>query len=172
MRYFGFRRIAVILFILVLPLVILSPAVADEKAPDFTLTSVDGTSYSLSKLRGKVVVLNFWATWCAPCLEEMPTLDSLYKRYRQRGLVVLGVSIDRKRETVEGFLEKNPVSYPILLDTKGEVFVDKYTVSGLPATYIIDGKGLIVDQYIGKRDFTSEDFLQFIEGLLKGGYVR
>ena len=171
MRSEGIRNFLLILIaILGVPLVLTNVGVANEKAPDFSLPSIKGSLYKLSNLQGKVVIINFWATWCVPCLEEMPALDILNKRYRDKGLVILGISIDRKKETVEEFLSKNPVSYPILLDQKGEVFVNKYTVKGLPATYLIDRDGHIVEQYIGKKDFTSREFTDLIKRLLKGGY--
>ncbi|NOY64831.1 MAG: TlpA family protein disulfide reductase [Nitrospirae bacterium] len=170
MRVVGRRNLLlVLLIILSIPLFLTNATAADEKAPDFSLPSIEGSLYRLSDLHGKVVILNFWATWCTPCLEEMPALDILNKRYKDKGLVILGISIDRKRETLEEFLSKNPVSYPILLDQKGEVFVNKFTVTGLPATYVVDKDGYIVEQYTGKKDFTSQEFTDLIERLLKGG---
>jgi len=168
LRVFSIRNF-LLAIILMIPLCFTNTTAAKEKAPDFSLPSIEGTLYKLSDLYGKVVIINFWATWCNPCLEEMPALDILHKRYKDRGLVILGISIDRKKETVEEFISKNPVSYPVLLDQKGEVFVNKYTVTGLPATYIVDREGHIVEQYIGKKDFTSQEFIELLERLLKGG---
>ncbi len=170
MRAVGIRNLLLTLLVIFsISLFLPNFTAANEKAPDFSLPSMEGTMYRLSDLYGKVVIINFWATWCVPCLEEMPALDILNNRYKDKGLVILGISIDRKKETVEEFLSKNPVSYPILLDQKGEVFVNKYTVTGLPATYLIDREGHIVEQYIGKKDFTSQEFTDLIERLLKGG---
>ncbi len=84
-------------------------------------------------------------------------------------MIILGISVDRKERTVREFITKNPVSYPILLDRKGDVFVKKYVVIGLPATYIIDKEGNLVKRYIGRQDFDSEAFHQQIERLLEGG---
>lgn len=137
-----------------------------EGAVDFELKSIGGKTFRLSELRGKAVLLNFWATWCPECIKEMPSLERLYKRFRGDDFIILGISIDRKASTVETFLQKNPVSYPILMDSKGDVFVKKYTLIGIPVTILIDKDGYIVEKVIGKQDFTSEKYVGKIEKLL------
>jgi peroxiredoxin len=139
-----------------------------EKAPDFELVDLQGATHRLLQYRGKVVLLNFWASWCAECLIEMPSLDSLYRKYRSNNLVVLGISIDRKRETIEGVLKKVPVSYPVLIDLKGEVSSKKYTVIAIPSTYLIDQNGFIKERLMGGYDFTSPSVIEKIDTLLKG----
>lgn len=139
---------------------------ASESAPEFELIDIDGKAHRLSDYRGNIVILNFWATWCKECVAEMPSLDALYKKFKNGNFIVLGVSIDRKNDTVLKLLKKIPVSYPILLDKKGEVFVKRYTVIGLPTTFIIDGDGLIAERIIGGRDFNSGKFVKKIDNLL------
>ncbi len=156
---------AILIFFFVLAL---SVTAHSSVAPDFTLKSLDGKRYTLSALKGKVVILNFWASWCGACIEEMPSLDGFYRQYRKRGVEVLGITSDRDEELVKRFLKKHPVSYPILLDKRGDVFVDKYVVSLLPMTFIIDREGNVVEKLIGTQDFQSKDFKEKIEKLLGG----
>jgi peroxiredoxin len=137
-----------------------------ETAPDFTLSDMQGISHSLADYRGSVVVLNFWASWCPDCVKEMPTLDSLYTRLKNDGLVVIGVSADRTHGDIASLADK--VSYPILLDEKGDVFVKKYTITRLPATIIIDREGFIVQKIFGQRDFSSGDMIEELTNLLQG----
>lgn len=117
------------------------PASRRAEAQDFNITLLDGGTFQLSEQRGKVVLLNIWATWCAPCHTETPDLVQLYEEYRERGLVVLGVSLDDRGESVvRPFMEKYDVSYPIYIDSQDKV-MDKYgPTMAVPTTYII-GKG-------------------------------
>jgi thiol-disulfide isomerase/thioredoxin len=147
-----------------LPLV---AAAADRKpAPDFTLTDLNGKVQQLSSYQGKVVVLNFWATWCPECQIEIPSLDAFEKQYGPRGVVVLSVSMDKSESALREFLAGNPVSYVVMMDPTGEVFVHKYFIRGLPATVIIDRHGLISSRMLGAQEFQSKDFTQLIDGLL------
>lgn len=118
---------------MLLPLII-PPATSSalEQAKDFELISVDGKTYRLSELKGQVVLLNFWATWCKYCIKENPSLDRLYTKFRDDWLIVLGISVDRSGATLKDFLLDNPVSYPVLLDSRGKVFVRTYTLRGIP----------------------------------------
>lgn len=137
-------------------------------APDFTLRSLDGERITLSSLQGKVVLLNFWATWCPPCRREIPDLNRVYDTYRDRGVVVLGVSWDELRvEQIKNFVTNYRVTYPILHGTQTELSqVGKaYAWEGyLPTTYLIDRKGYVRDVYIGAR--SEQFFLKGIEPLL------
>ncbi|MBI4684927.1 MAG: TlpA family protein disulfide reductase [Nitrospirae bacterium] len=141
---------------------------AAEKAFDFTLTDLNGTPHRLSDFQGKVVLVNFWASWCRECVIEMPSLNGFYAANKNKGIVVLGITIDRKIENVLDALRKTPVSYPVLLDSRGDVFVKKYTVLGLPTTIIIDREGNIQDRFIGRVDFSDKSLTEKIQSLLKG----
>lgn len=146
-----------------------SLSVADNRkpAPDFELSDTMGRSYRLSDFRGKVVVLNFWATWCNECIKEIPSLNSFAEKNREK-VLVLGLSSDRNPENVRAFLAKNPVRYPVLIDSAGDVFVTKYTVIALPATIIVDSNGLIAERLYGAQDFLSTEFQNKINRLLAG----
>ena len=121
-------------------------------APDFTLKTLDGQEMTLSKLRGKVVLLDFWATWCAPCREAIPHLINLQKTYQEKGFEVIGMNMDRGDvETVRRFVRSMDIPYPITL-TPEEVSRN-YSVSALPTTILIDKEGKIRQKFLG---FTSE----------------
>ncbi len=138
-----------------------------QKAPEFILKDVSGKQVSLSSFKGKVVVLNFWATWCPPCREEIPSLDELYKRFRNKGLVVLAVSLDPSASSVGNFLQRHPVGFPMLFDEKRNVTKSLYKVFSLPTTFLIDKKGNIAQKYFGEQDFTGPEMTKQIESLLK-----
>jgi peroxiredoxin/outer membrane lipoprotein-sorting protein len=123
-----------------------------SKAPDFDLTSVDGGRIKLSDFRGKAVWLCFWRVGCPPCREEMPYLQSLYAKYRDRGLVVLGVNVSDDRAITSEFLRERGVTFPNILDTSPaaeEVYSRDYGVGTIPLNYLINGDGIVVDGWIG-----------------------
>ncbi len=111
-------------------------------APSFTLTDSIGKTVSLDDFRGKIVFLAFWAAWCAPCREELPELDRLYKKFNHEGFEVIAVSVDASESDVKNFLRKFPVNFPVLLDKRGSVN-DAYRVSGLPTGFLIGKNGII-----------------------------
>jgi len=117
-------------------------------APEFELLDLDGNTQRLSDLQGSVVVLNFWATWCAPCEAEMPMLNDTYTRYRDQGLSVLAINFDEPREDVQEFSDRLGLTFPVLLDPGGEV-QELYRVRGYPTTFIVDRDGLIRTEHIG-----------------------
>jgi peroxiredoxin len=122
--------------------------VVGAPAPDFTLTDLEGVSYTLTELQGHAVLLNFWATWCYPCREEMPLLDSAQARYTQAGLIVLGIDADESAEHVAEFRDELDVTFPLLLDPGGDV-QQLYRIRGYPTTFFVDAEGVIRAQHIG-----------------------
>ena len=116
--------------------------------PDFTLETVDGETVSLSDYRGQPIVLNFWATWCTPCREEMPLLQETYEAHADAGLVVLGVNVRETPEAVERFLEEVGVDFPVVLDPDSAV-VNRYLVTSLPLTFFIDREGRLRTLVVG-----------------------
>jgi peroxiredoxin/Cu/Ag efflux protein CusF len=136
-------------------------------APDFTLPSLLAKSVRLADLRGKVVVLNFWATWCIPCRAEMPALDALYQLYKDRGLDVVGVNLDKlSTTTVEDFLKEVKVTFHVVLDPSWST-AQAYKVVGLPTTYLIDRAGNVVVREVGERDWIDETSRRAVERLLQ-----
>ncbi|MFO1462657.1 MAG: TlpA disulfide reductase family protein [bacterium] len=135
-------------------------------APDFSLPNRQGQSVALSGFRGQVVLLNFWATWCGPCQQEMPSLEGLAKRFAGRKLQVLGVSLDEEGWTaIDDFLKQVPVSFPVLLDEQQTVS-DRYQVYRIPETYLIDPEGKVVDKFVGPQNYENEVFAKKIERYL------
>ncbi len=131
---------------------------ANRQNADFTLTDVDGNAWNLRELRGKVVLVNFWATWCPPCRKEMPDLDALYRRFKKRGFVILGIS-DEDAGKVRSFLAIHPISYPVLLDP-GRKVNEEFQVDGIPKSFVYDRSGKLVAESIDMR--TQQQFLQMV----------
>ncbi|MBN2289969.1 MAG: TlpA family protein disulfide reductase [Candidatus Glassbacteria bacterium] len=132
-------------------------AAEGKLAPDFTLARIDGGEVVLSGLRGKVVILDFWATWCPPCVKGVPEFVELYNEYESQGLDVIGISVDRGPGVVKKFVEKNKVTYPVVMADRP--VVDAYQPMYVPTTYIIDRQGKVVTKVVGynpKSFFVSE----------------
>lgn len=142
-----------IIFSLCLVWVFLLPCCAKQEkeaglAPDFTLKALDGKEITLSQLKGKVVLLDFWATWCAPCKKSIPHLIQLYKEYRGSGFELVGMNIDKgDTETVRRFVTSMDIPYPVV--TAPEDVVRSYRVTGIPATFLIDKEGRIRERIAG-----------------------
>ncbi|MFH0931839.1 MAG: redoxin domain-containing protein [Candidatus Zixiibacteriota bacterium] len=137
-----------------------------EIAPDFTLKDLNGVEKSLKEFRGKVVLLNFWATWCSPCRIEIPSMVELYKKYNDKGLEIIGVNLDRMDKSgVEKFSSEYNITFPILLDPTGKI-ATLYGITALPATFILDRNGKIQERVAGGKDWSSEENLKIFETLL------
>ena len=119
----------------------------DEAAPPLIATALDGQTFDLSRLRGKVVLVNFWATWCAPCRKEMPTLDAFYRRYRGQGFELIGISVDFPRDGAKMRKVAGTVAYPTAMAS--DVSVNGFgPPEGVPVTYVIDADGVVRDKFI------------------------
>ncbi len=145
----------------------LAPVAAGARAADFHLESLDGKTISLDQFEGKVVFLNVWATWCEPCREEMPSMQTLYDEFKaNKDFVMLAVSQDEKgRSAVAPYVAKNGYQFTILLDPANKVG-DEYDVSGVPETFIIDRKGRIVAHHMGAFDWSRPDVKDALQQLL------
>jgi cytochrome c biogenesis protein CcmG, thiol:disulfide interchange protein DsbE len=145
-----------------------SPVSAGKLAPDFKLKALDGTTISLSSLRGKVVFLNVWATWCGPCREEMPSIQTLYDDFKNNpDFVVLAVSQDSEgRSAVDSYVRGNAYRFTVLLDPQN-IVGDAYDVSGIPETFIIDREGRIVAHHLGPYDWAKSDMRDALRELIK-----
>ncbi|MGH8057753.1 MAG: peroxiredoxin family protein, partial [Candidatus Entotheonellia bacterium] len=140
-------------------------------APDFVLPDVEGRSVRLRELRGKLVLLNFWATWCAPCRIEMPSMERLYQTFKKAEFALLAVSIDRQgTQMVRPFVEELKLTFPILLDQTMEVS-RQYGLRGLPTTYLIDPEGRLIGAAVGGRDWHSTGAKALIAALLRQAMV-
>jgi peroxiredoxin len=141
---------------------------AGKMAADFKLRDLKGNAISLSSLRGKVVFLNVWATWCAPCREEMPSIESLYKAFGvNKDFVVLAVSQDTDGlKAVAPYMEKNGFDFTVLLDPRNEVG-ESYSVTGVPETFIIGRDGRIVAHHVGPYDWSTSEMREALQELIK-----
>lgn len=138
-----------IILVLLFTAVVTTSALAQRKAPDVTFKTADGKTYDLSKLTRKVVIVNFWATWCGPCRKEIPDFIEFYKSYKEKGVEILGVSLDREGwEKVTPFLKQNPINYPVVLGN-GDIAGKFSNFNAIPTTFIIDKSGKIVDEHTG-----------------------
>ncbi|MEA3489878.1 MAG: TlpA disulfide reductase family protein [Candidatus Omnitrophota bacterium] len=133
-------------------------------APDFTLRDLNGNTFRFSDTKGKVVILDFWATWCPPCILELPHFQSLHEQYQDQGLLMVGISLDRGGvETVRSFVRANGITYTILIG--GQKVTEAYGgIRGIPTTFVIDRRGRIVEKYVGYR--SKEVFESAIKKLL------
>jgi thiol-disulfide isomerase/thioredoxin len=137
-------------------------------APDFALPGLDGKTVRLGDLRGRVIFLNFWATWCPPCREEMPAMQALAADLEKEGLVVLAVNYEESAEVAEAFVRETGLTLPVLLDGDGAV-ARRYRVPGLPASYFVDRRGALVGTVLGFRDWRGTPARRYVEGLLRQG---
>lgn len=136
------------------------------RAFDFTLKDIQGRPVSLKDFRGKVVFLNFWATWCPPCRLEMPTMEKLHKEFGSQGLVILAVNYREGPEEIKAFSKQHALTFTALLDLKGDVF-GLYQAWSLPTTYLINRSGAIAGKVIGYRDWHSDQARTFFRQLLE-----
>ena len=139
----------------------------DEKlrAQSFSLKDLNGNEVHLGDYRGNIIFLNFWTTWCPACLVEMPSMEKLYNKFKNKEFVILAVDMQEDSETVKKFKEKFKLSFPILLDQDG-IVAAYYGVKGIPATYFIDRAGYLYAVAMGARDWASEDAFLLIRHLL------
>ena len=136
-------------------------------APDFTLRSIGGANLRLQEQRGQVVLVNFWATWCGPCRQEMPLLEDIYKKYKPMGFTMLGVNVEPDSAGAEAWLSKQkPVSFPIAFDTESKVS-KMYKVAGMPSTVFVDRKGNIRVMHKGYKPGDENFYLTQIRSMLK-----
>ncbi|MBW7956667.1 MAG: TlpA family protein disulfide reductase [Deltaproteobacteria bacterium] len=152
------------------------PVVANAEMIDFELTDLSGKTHKLSDYKGKVIFLNFWATWCKPCEEEMPSMQALSDNLSSFPFVIVAVSVDNDSpENVGKFVEKHGLTFPVLHDRKGKV-KETYKTTGVPETFIIDQNGVIAEKVSGPRDWTEPAASRVLMDLVqfgpkeKGGY--
>jgi peroxiredoxin len=152
-------------------LIVALPALAlttSAPAPNFTLASNAGKPVSLAQFKGQVVMINFWATWCGPCRQEMPHLEAIHKKYGKMGFTMLGVNVEPDSKAATTWLSKQgtPVSFPILFDTDSKVS-KLYNVAGMPSTVIVDRKGKVRVLHKGYKPGDENTYLNSIRTLIR-----
>lgn len=140
-----------------------------KPAPDFSLPTFDGVEFVLSESRGQPVVINFWASWCPPCIKEAPVLEAAWQVFSDRGVEFVGVDIQDTREEAVRFVESFGLTYPNVMDIDGEVTVN-YGVIGLPVTFFLDSEGIVVRRWVGAIE--SPQISDWLEQLLAGEQVN
>lgn len=164
MQRFSMALAAIFLSVLAITL----PVHAGElsgPAPAFSLKNLSGEKVSLSDYKGQVVMINFWASWCGPCREEMPLLNDIYDDYKKAGFVLLGITLDEDISEAQAFLGKTPVTFPILSDASGKV-ADAYKNQAMPSSYFIDRKGNLAHLHQGYRPGEEAKYKKVIRKLL------
>jgi thiol-disulfide isomerase/thioredoxin len=138
---------------------------ADLPAVDFSLKDLSGQEQNLSSYAGKLVFLNFWATWCGPCRTEIPSMEELYLELQNQGFVIVALNSQETDEQVADFVENVGMSFPVLLDTDGRVGA-AYSIRAIPTTYIIDPQGYILGRMVGTRDWYTPEIISLVGDLL------
>jgi peroxiredoxin len=133
-------------------------------APDFSLLDMDGAVYRLSDYRGRVVIVNFWATWCPPCREEMPSMQRAWEQLRAEGILMFGINVGEDEDTIFQFTANYPVDFPLLMDSHSAI-TGRWPVLGLPTTFVVDPAGRLVYQAIGSREWDDPALLALIREL-------
>lgn len=158
----------VLLFILLAlaPVQTLNAIEAGGAAPDCTLTGIgDSSTYDTRQFRGKVVYVDFWASWCGPCAKSFPFLNQLHNALKEKGLQVIGVNLDENPEDAKAFLTDYPVDFPVAADT-GEQCARKFDVKAMPSSYLVDRNGIVRHVHFGFRSDEAEDVRKLVEQLL------
>ncbi|MDP6478058.1 MAG: TlpA disulfide reductase family protein [Nitrospinaceae bacterium] len=136
-------------------------------APGFDLPTLNGGKIKLSDYRGKVLFINFWATWCATCKVEMPSMEKLYQRFREYDFEMLTISVDKDQSLIAPFVKKYNLTFPVLLDPDSEVAKKDYKTTGVPETFVVDKNGIIVHKAIGPRDWATNDTIEAFAQLIQ-----
>jgi peroxiredoxin len=154
---------------IVAALVLALPAMAaapNGPAPPFSLPSKGGSEVSLAQYKGQVVMINFWASWCGPCRQEMPLLEDIYKKYNKLGFTLIGVNVEPDSKAADDWLKQTPVTFPILYDKDSKVS-RLYDVSGMPSTVIIDRKGNLRYLHHGYKPGDEGEYLNNIRAMIR-----
>lgn len=138
-----------------------------EAAPALSLPAREGSTVDIASFRGRPVIVNFWATWCPPCVSEMPALERLHKALSPDGLVVLGVSVDEDEKALSAFVAKTGLTFPILRDPGGAVASGSFKTTGYPETFVIDAAGRVKETYVGPAEWDTPEAIAHFRRLLK-----
>lgn len=130
---------------------------AGDKAPEFELPAARGGSLSLSEMQGKVVWVDFWASWCGPCRASFPWMNAMVEKYGPQGFAVLAINVDADRPLAEAFLQDNPAGFPVVFDAEGKT-PESFGVRGMPSSYLVDGQGRLIGSHIGFRASAMNDY--------------
>lgn len=137
-----------------------------EEAPDFTLKSLEGSNLRLEEYRGDVVLINFWASWCGPCRQEMPILDKLHQRYEDAGFAVLGVNVEGEAAPAQKIVDKTNVTFPVLID-EGQDVSERYALEAMPSTVVVDRDGKVRYIHRGYKPGDEAKYVEVVKALIR-----
>ena len=137
-----------------------------DEAPDFTLPTLDGPNLRLEEYRGQVVLINFWASWCGPCRQEMPVLDQLHQRYEDTGFAVLGVNVEGETGPAQQIVDKTKVTFPVLIDTNQAVS-EMYNLEAMPSTLVVDRDGNVRYIHLGYKPGDEAKYVEIVKKLIR-----
>ena len=143
-----------------------STVTLSEEAPDFTLKTLDGSNLRLEEYRGQVVLINFWASWCGPCRQEMPILDRLHQRYEDTGFAVLGVNVEGEAAPAQKIVDKTNVTFPVLID-EGQAVSELYDLEAMPSTVVVDRNGLVRYVHRGYKPGDEAKYVEVVKKLIR-----
>ena len=143
---------------------LLSPVLGKPAAPDFLLRDIDENIVELDDFKGKPVIINFWATWCPPCLAELPSMKRAWEKIKSDGIAMIAINVGESEEDILRFTKQHPINYTIVLDESGEEMTN-WPVRGLPTTFVLDPKGRIIYQAVGGREWDNDKLLDQIRAL-------
>jgi peroxiredoxin len=144
----------------------LTPMVKQPAAPDFQLSDLEGTPVTMQDYRGKVLIINFWATWCPPCRAELPSMNRAWKKLEQQGVAMIAINIGEDEESIRSFLKDYPIDFQVLLD-KDSQSLQQWQINGLPTSYVVGRNGFIYYQAVGDREWDNEQLLKKVLYLTK-----
>ena len=135
-------------------------------AADFNLPDMDGEMFSLSSYKGKTVIINFWATWCPPCREELPSMNRAWHKIKDDNIAMIAINVGEDEDTIFSFMGDYPIDFQVLLDQSGDV-INKWPIKGLPTTFVLDPKGHLHYRAIGGREWDSDSILKLVRDIQK-----
>ena len=144
----------------------LTPLNSPIAAPEFNLVDMNGKQHKLSDYRGKPVIVNFWATWCPPCREELPAMNRAWGEIKNQGIEMLAVNVGEDEDTIFSFMGDYPIDFTVLLDESGDI-INEWPVKGVPTTFVVDPEGKLVYRAIGGREWDDDKLLDLVRALRK-----
>ena len=144
------------------------PSAENTAVPSFVLKDLKGNDEQLQSFKDKLILVNFWASWCGPCNEEAPSMEEMYQKLHSEGLIIVGISIDHHVGQVEKFVKQYSVTFPVLLDTDESV-ASSYGITGVPETFILNSHYKLIRHVIGPLDWTSPDVISYLSSLIQEG---
>ena len=133
-------------------------------APKFSLKDMDDVTHTLAEFKGKPVIINFWATWCPPCREELPSMNRAWKKVKDDGVAMIAINVGEDEDTIFAFSGEYPIDFLVLLDESGEE-INKWPIKGLPTTFVLDPQGKLIYQAVGGREWDDDDLLNKVRAL-------